>query len=161
MREGYIQRGPYNGKGIYCFLQFDNLDEHNKAVFKIGLTTSFQNRVGHYHSYGPAGIWTVGFLREPWRLRDGRQDASFYREIEKYIVKGLIDRGGILVTDKTRKRSEDTEYIYTDFDTIKVTFKNAERRYGGRLELQDISGINDYATKQKEKAIYTGEIIFV
>ena len=40
------------GGGIYCFLPYERLDKHKKAVFKIGLAIDFNQRTENYPSAG-------------------------------------------------------------------------------------------------------------
>ena len=56
----YREREVIEGGGVYAFYPFDNpLDEYCKGIFKIGMTTLFQRRVGNYHTYLPQGVYIV------------------------------------------------------------------------------------------------------
>jgi hypothetical protein len=132
MREGFIERDVIEGKGIYCIYQFDNLDKNNKGVFKVGMTTSFHNRIAQNHTYSPAGIWLCAMLKNPTRNINNRTDAIYYREVEKFIFDDIVERGGIPIKMNIRRQNKgETEYIYTDIKTILLSFGKAEKKYGG------------------------------
>jgi hypothetical protein len=90
------------GNGVYCYLPYERLDIHNKAVMKIGITTdTFARRVEQYHTYYPLGVMLVGFLEiSPKKV--GKSSTTFYKEIESFIFKEMKDRGAkqIVVNDK-------------------------------------------------------------
>ena len=160
MRENYIARDVIEGKGIYCIYQFDNLDQNNKGVFKVGMTTSFHNRIAQNHTYSPAGIWVVAMLKNPTRKSNDRTDASYYREVENFIFSDITKRGGIPIKMNIRRQNEGkTEYIYTDIPTILLSFGKAEKTYGGTF-------VNYRLSKQKIEReripddLFKGEIHF-
>lgn len=49
------------GGGLYCYMPFEKLDKHKKAVFKIGLAIDFNSRTEIYHTYYPNGVYMVAF----------------------------------------------------------------------------------------------------
>ena len=46
------------GGGLYCFMPFEKLDSHKKAIFKVGYTTtSIDKRGDDYYGYFPNGFY--------------------------------------------------------------------------------------------------------
>ena len=84
------------GTGLYCIMPFEYLDENNKALFKIGLTTrSFKDRMENYHTSFPLGVYLVAFLKAPTAMRIRRTGntrtvttlKAYYTAIEEAMIK--------------------------------------------------------------------------
>lgn len=52
------------GSGLYAFMPFYNLDDDGNAIFKVGMTLDFNQRVESYHTYFPYGVWMIDFLEK-------------------------------------------------------------------------------------------------
>ena len=184
------------GGGIYCFLPFLRIDKNKKAVFKIGLAKNFQKRIDTYHTYFPNGMYMVAFLEDPPipKLTRSNQTKIYIEEtntykypdaklsqflkIEKFILKYLDTNGGkrIHSTSRVRNQNEqrqgETEWIYTNDQTIHEAFTEAQKKFGGKTHLYYLEGfdpdtnkiIDSINSKAKEKEDtrpnYTGKIIY-
>ena len=170
------------GGGIYCFLPFSTVDEHHKAVFKIGIAKKFNNRGEQYHTYFPHGVYYVAFLEEPRiPIKTRSQKATTidkqYKEIERFIMTYLVKHGAYQVTSTTRtirknKHDEgETEWVYTDENLIHKAFKEAKKKYGGKIHLYYLEGYDDkgkYSSINNEyekelknnKDYYVGKIVY-
>src|SRR5271156_3815319 len=106
-----------DGKGIYCFLLYSNLDRHNKTIFKIGqTTTSFAKRNENYHTYvGPNGVYIIALLCSPTKLRArGKTITQYYEEVEEYVFQQVFN-----VWSTTRVKLDGrTEFVYASFEQI-------------------------------------------
>lgn len=51
--------------GCYYLMPYESTDDSNKALFKIGMTTDFSNRLKNYHTSFPEGVYFVAFLVDP------------------------------------------------------------------------------------------------
>ena len=140
------------GSGLYCFLPFERLDKHKKAVFKVGIATrSYNSRVEQYHTYLPKGVYMVAFLENPPlppTLRNTTKQVTLkmrYLEIEKFIV----------------NNEGETEWVYTNEDTIHKAFREASAKFGGTVKTFTLESINDNAKEnENKKPNYVGEIVF-
>lgn len=163
-----------SGGGLYCFMPFEKLDKHKKAVFKIGLASGdLSKRTENYHTYYPLGVYMVAFLNQiPTRkyLRSMKKDMTakeLYLEIEKFIFDAVIKNGGKRLHSTTRVKNKNdklegqTEWVYCSENDIHNAFLEAQLKFGGNLNNFYLDGINDTA-KQSEKhnPKYKGEIIF-
>ena len=174
------------GGGLYCYMPFDRLDRFKKAVFKIGLAINFNSRTEQYHTYFPNGVYMVAFLENPpvktkaLRSDNGKtpkNKKSHYITIENFILNYITVHGGKRIYSTTRvknpneKNEGETEWEYTDESLIHQAFQEAQRIYGGKLNLYYLEGldpltnqftsINQIATKMEQnKPNYVGKIIF-
>lgn len=170
------------GGGIYCYLPFERLDQYKKAVFKIGLAIDFNNRTEQYHTYFPLGVYMVAFLVNPpiprkTRTQDEKPTRAHYQVIERFILDYIENNGGKRVYSTTRiknpnlKKEGETEWIYTDEQTIQQAFKEAQKKFNGKLDLFNLEGkdkdtnqsysINETArARENQKPNYVGKIIF-
>lgn len=165
----FKEREVIEGGGIYAFYSFDKFDIHKKGVYKIGLTTNFQKRIGSYHTYLPEGMYFQAFLQNPSLKRNGREDASYYLAIEKEIFHRVEELGGEVVKMEIRKTNNlRTEWIYTNQATIDIAFREADIKYSGkkgRLLEYNLLGKNGIekqteARLKKNEPLFTGEIVF-
>jgi hypothetical protein len=161
----------HKGHGMYCIYPFENLDKNGKGAFKIGMTVnSFQKRIDQYHTYFPQGVYIIAILENPplntKLLRSKKKiDSlkSLYLRIEAFIIKNIIDKGGILIysTARVLKKNEfnegRTEYIYTDDLTIHEVFLQARKRFGGEL---DIFTTNEIKKDKIKKPLFIGNVSF-
>ena len=87
------------GGGLYCYMPFEHLDKHHKAVFKIGMAVDFNKRTEQYHTYFPLGVYMIAFLEDPPIPRTTRRNKTetptkaHYLKIEKFIF-DLVDKNG-------------------------------------------------------------------
>lgn len=152
-----------DGAGVYCFFSFDNRTKAKKFVCKIGMTTSFHNRIGGYHTYFPMGVWYLAFLKTPTRRNHFTTLRQYYECIEKEIYDDIVAHGGRPVINPTRTKNNGiTEWILTDEVTIDTCFTAANNKYGGDLTLGSLANFNRQQAAIKAKGVYyTGQIIFV
>jgi hypothetical protein len=162
------------GSGIYCFLPFERLDIHKKAIFKIGITTSlFSKRLEGYHTYFPLGVYMVAFLENPIIPKVTRSNPKkdlllkTYLEIERFIFSDIIKHGGERIYSTTRvkypnERNEgETEWIYCNQQLIHNAFQKAKEKYGGIKHQFHLDGINQIAKRnENSKPNYIAEIVF-
>ena len=159
----------FNGDGgIYAVLPYEQLDDKNKAIFKIGMTHKYSSRVEQMHTYFPEGVYWVSLYSDPelpkWspaQLREWKanhegkppsvkdQKQMYYRQIEKYVFAYVENRHGKRIHATSRVRNPDeleqgeTEWIYTSEDTIHAAFASAEKKFpGGRLQHYYLSGLD-------------------
>lgn len=173
-----------NGSGLYAFMPFERLDKNKKAVFKIGLATkSFERRVEQYHTYLPKGVYMVAFLENPpipRKLRSKDKETptkQHYTVIEKFILKYIDDNGGKRIYSTARVRNPndtgegETEWTYTNEETIHNAFREAQKKFSGNLKLFYLEGYNPETKKtesineiarvnESKNPHYTGKIIF-
>jgi hypothetical protein len=170
------------GGGLYCFLPYENLDKHSKAIFKIGVAMNFRSRIEQYHTYFPNGVYMVAFLEEPpvpikTRSKKNITKKELFIKIENFIMNYLAVNGAKRVYATTRiirlneNKEGQTEWFYTNEDLIHEAFTEAKKEFGGETKLFFLEGIdpntnkfisiND-AIKKKEnqKPNYVGKIVF-
>jgi hypothetical protein len=171
------------GGGLYCFLPFNRIDKNKKAVFKIGLAINFTHRTEQYHTYFPNGVYMIAFLENPpvprtTRTQKGKTKKEHYLAIEKYIFKHVLDNGAKRIHSTTRSRNPnenkegETEWVYTDEETVHEAFTDAKSKYGGNLKLfylegldpdtNEFTSINQIANEEErsKEEHYTGKIIY-
>lgn len=162
----YIEREKIAGGGVYCFFVFDELDKKGKGVYKIGMATSFQHRIGGYHTYLPKGLYYKCLLENPSLQQNGKSDKAYYTMIEKEIFQDVKDHGGEVITMRIRKRDYgETEWIYADEKTIEDAFDRAYEKYGGkRTHLHVIEDLDEelkpLLKELKKKPLFEGKIYF-
>ena len=156
--------------GIYCFLPYEELDKNKKAVFKVGMTTQdFANRIENYHSDYPMGVYMVFFLsfkRTPYATdADKKIERDTFKLIEKNLFKLIVKNGGEMLKFPSRPGRSwlfPSEWFYTNEKTLKISFEEIHKQYGGTLipfHLDDIANnfknnINDKREKYVAKIVY-------
>lgn len=158
------------GAGMYALLPYEKLDEYDKAVFKIGMTTqSFQSRIEQYHSYYPLGVYMVCFLKNPPVKGSGfRKKSTLYPHIERWIMDKLKSIHGVHQIHSTARarhlnvnKEGETEFFYSTESHIKKVFELAQQKFGGELISFDLDEINDnYEKNLKAKRKYIAEIVY-
>lgn len=95
--------------------------------------------------------------------------AKRYLQIESYLFKQLELEGGKLIYTTSRIRNPNvqhrgqTEYVYTNVETIHKVFEKAHREFGGVLHPFNLTEkmMETYKKKQlKNPNHYIGELIF-
>ena len=151
------------GYGIYCIMPYERLDEHGRALFKIGMAEDFRTRLEIYHTYFPLSVWDVVFLVNPKKGKAPRQHLKTYlRAIEQEIMDDVIKNGGKLLYSTTRINNKGaTEWISTDTDTVIDAFRGAFIKYGGEIHPFTMDHINDTAKiNEKHKPNYHAELYY-
>ena len=149
--------------GIYCIMPFERRDKNNKAVFKIGMAIkSINRRMENYHTDFPLGFYYVAILEQPNRNKNLRAIYPYYREIEKFIFDYVTIKGAKRIQSTTRILNDgNTEWFYTDEDIIHEAFTKAQEKYGGKIDLSSLDGINKLAKVHEGlKRKYIGSIVF-
>ena len=159
-----LEREEIEGSGIYCFFPFDQLDKKGFGVFKIGMTTSFDNRIKNYHTYLPKGVYYKCFLKNPTQKRNGMDVASYYIHIEREIFDDVKTLGGQVITMDIRKNNYgETEWIYANEQMIEDAFDKAYAKYGGvntDLDIGDLSHLAGLRNQFERNKIFRGETYF-
>ena len=159
-RPAYIEREKVNGGGIYAFFVFDALDAKGYGVYKIGMTTNFQKRIGGYHTYLPGGLYYK------CRLENRMSLSNYYVKIEKEIFKDIKQNGGKVINMNIRKTNEgETEWIYASEKMIDDAFERADLKYAGkRTKFHIIEDLNKELKPKlvelKKNPVFKGEIYF-
>ena len=165
-RLDYIEREKVNGGGIYAFFVFDALDAKGYGVYKIGMTTNFQKRIGGYHTYLPGGLYYKCRLENPSLKKAGMSLSNYYVKIEREIFKDIKQHGGKVINMKIRKTNEgETEWIYASEQMIDDAFERADLKYGGkRTKFYVIEDLNKELKPKlvelKKNPLFKGEIYF-
>lgn len=126
----------YEGSGIYCFFPFDKLEADNKGVFKIGNTTqTFQQRLQQYHTYFVNGVYVLFFIsvnpKKNYSLPDNFK--NLLNLMEDYVIKLIKSRGGVIIIDKRRTwKQGQSEWVYSDLETIQKCFKDTVEEFKKR-----------------------------
>ena len=158
--------------GCYCFMPYENIDDNDKALFKIGMTLDFSSRLDEYHTYFPEGVYHVAFLIDPkveiWdndKIEEWKNNAKLkkftkkdvmkamitqkYKEIEKFLFTHVSENDGRRLYSTVNVRNPDpttkkgaTEWFYTDVGLIHEAFTNAEKEYGGEKLLYYFNGLD-------------------
>jgi hypothetical protein len=153
-------------------MPYENLDDNDKALFKIGMSLDLKSRIDEYHTYFPEGLYHVAFLVDPeveewsiekkeeWRINANLKKISKndimkamktqkYKEIEKFLFAHVSKNDGRRLHATVNVRNADpitrkgaTEWFYTDAGLIHEAFTNAEERYGGETVLFHFSGLD-------------------
>ena len=159
-----LEREEISGSGIYCFFPFDQLDKNGCGVFKIGMTTHFDNRIKNYHTYLPKGVYYKCFLKNPSKKKNGMDTASYYITIEKEIFEDVKSLGGQVITMDIRKHNYgETEWIYASERMIEDAFTIAYGKYGGVKTDLDIGTLEHLAGLRQNferNKVFKGEIYF-
>ena len=151
--------------GLYCFLPYERLDRHKKAVFKCGMTTQdFAARIENYHSYYPLGVYMCFFLSTP-RMKKGQDKKKTIQEMEQFLFKHIEGRGGKRLqfpSRPTQKWDYSSEWFYTSFEELDVAFEEISILYpGSKLSKFDSSEFNKNFNKNlKSKHKYVAEIVY-
>lgn len=158
--------------GLYCYMPFENIDKHKKAVFKIGLAINFNHRLESYHTYFPLGVYMVAFLESPPLPRNLRGKPAItkkkhYLEIEKFIFDYVNKHDGKRIFSTTRvknmniNKEGETEWTYTNENVIHEAFDAAHTKYGGTLHAFFLKDINKKAKENEDdKPNYIAKIVF-
>jgi hypothetical protein len=154
--------------GIYSVLPYEQIDDKNKAIFKVGMTTDYTKRMDQMHLYFPNGVYFIALLSDPtlpeWEKKkvqrwkdnhkgepptDKDKKSEFYKVIEKFVFKHIEIHKGKRIHATTRVRNPDelqrgeTEWIYTHEDVIHEAFNEAHLKFpGGRLQHFYLSGLD-------------------
>ena len=157
------------GSGMYCFLPYEQLDEHHKGVFKVGMTIGpFEKRTEQYHTYFPLGVYMVAFLENP-TVPKTHTKTSYYLKIEKFIFDSIQSNGGIRIYSTTRiknpneKKEGETEWVYCDVHAINSAFLAAQKMFGGKAHTFSLRKLNlnkKLREKEKDEPNYVGKIVF-
>ena len=158
------------GGGLYCYMPFERLDKHKKAVFKIGMATDFNHRTEGYHTYFPEGVYMVAFLQNPpvprgllrrytkeekEKLDKGKNSLKriHYMIIEKFVFDYVNTHGGKRIHSTTRVKNlnveneGETEWTYTDELIVHEAFDEAHKIYGGNLHTYFLDGSDPSTNK--------------
>jgi hypothetical protein len=173
------------GGGLYAYFPFESLDKKGKGVFKIGMAINFKSRTEQYHTYFPLGVYMIAFLENPPLQRSTRHrkveettKKSYYLKIEKFVFDYIDKNGGKRIFSTTRVKNPEletnkgeTEFSYTNEQTIHEAFTEAKEKYGGNLKLFYLEGLDAETNKftsinqiakerEKDTPNYQGKIIF-
>lgn len=155
-----------NKGGIYCFTPFESLDDDDKGLFKVGLSSNIAYRAEQGYTYFPLGVYWVAFLT------DLNTKAYTLNSVEKFIFQKLVDKGAKRIYTETREKNRNeeglgaSEWFYTDIATIQHVFKIAVKEYKNCKAYFDYNmrEIKNQSTERKDKAEnenhYTGKIIY-
>lgn len=149
------------GDGIYAIYPFSKFDKTGRGAYKIGIATKgFYHRLEqNYHTYFPMGFYYKSLLENPSRKQENKSKLAYYRGIEKYILENI--KGEKIKSDARIVKDGQTEWIYTDQNSIDSVFRKANIVYGGNLKNYKITQSElDKETKNK-KVIFEGVIKFV
>lgn len=158
-----------NGKGgIYAYYPYETLDERNKGIFKVGMSTNLKERFEQIHSYHPNGVYLVAFYSNPtipewskseldkWKKEHKTPAPSkktmmtkYYLRMERFVFRYLEANKAKRIYATTRVNNPNdekmgaTEYFYTNEDLIHEAFKEAEKAFkGGNLEQFFLQGVD-------------------
>ena len=174
---------PKGSGGLYSILPYERLHD-GKAMFKIGMATTFKHRFEQYHTYYPQGFYFQNLLANPTKEsassyytdtddRNKRKlnKRTYYQKVETAIQKDLIKHGAkqLYSTTRTKKAKEEnkvlkgqTEWFYTSPEVINDSFKHAYKIYGGKQYSNDLSDINEQADKlpkaTRKEPVYDAQI---
>ena len=156
--------------GVYCFLPYETLDRHGKAVFKIGMTTrDFADRIEDYHTYYPLGVYIVFLLtyegmRGFSRLTKAEKETK-KKVIEESVMEAIVEQGGKRMVFPSRPggngRAPRSEWVYASYDEIEKAFDDIHAEHYGTLHKAHLGDIN--ATYRRNKAArntYEAKIIY-
>jgi hypothetical protein len=105
-------------------MPYETLDMKNNAIFKIGMTLNFKNRVEEYHTYFPNGVYHIAYLADP-----PLKDEWIWTDEKKQIWKDETIRLA-KETNKKRGNSKKSINVYKeDFDMSQKTayYKDIEK----------------------------------
>ena len=117
------------------------MEQDNKGVFKIGNTTqTFQQRLQQYHTYFVNGVYVLFFITI------SPKNDVYYPEnykhllnvIEDYVIKLIKSKGGVIILDKRRTwKQGQSEWVYSDLETIQKCFKETVEEFKVKLPQLD------------------------
>jgi hypothetical protein len=144
------------GGGIYAITPFQEFDEHNMGVFKIGMSvSSLDKRIDSYATSFPMGVYIASVIDQisiPARV----VKRSHYEEIERFIYDEVIARGGKAITSSTRLRYQDrrgfgrTEWVYTSPQIITSVFKIDFARESPKKRRKLFPGFPRFPNRQED-----------
>jgi hypothetical protein len=173
------------GGGVYCFMPFDNVDKKGMAVFKVGMSINFKNRIESYHTYFPNGVYMIEFLEEPpipkeWNPKKEGKISNYYKKLEKIVIDDIDkqlkedNKLGKRITTSTRvKKGGKTEWFYTKVGVIREAFKVAQHYANSvskKYKLHDNNlhpftinnrELNNKLVKDEETSSYVGKLVFM
>ena len=138
--------GLKHKSGLYCFLPYERIDKDKKAVFKCGMTTQdFADRIEHYHTYYPLGVYMCFFLSHA-RIKRGQNKDHVIRDMEKDLFDEIVKQNGKRMKFTTRPSPAwdfKSEWFYTRFSQLSKAFQNVADKYeGSKLYDYDVDDIN-------------------
>ena len=150
-----------NEGGLYAILPYEELDENNKALFKVGYADNFEKRFEQYHTYYPFGFYYKNLLATPTKKKNQQTKKQYYANIEKFIFHDIQNNGGRILKTTTRTKKNytkehggESEWFYTNERTLDRVFNNAFKIYGGKNLNTHLRDIKSEATKNKNKSTY-------
>ena len=117
------------------------MENDNKGVFKIGNTTqTFQQRLQQYHTYFVNGLYVLFFIsvnaKEDYSLPDDFK--HLLNVMEDYVIKLVKAKDGVIIVDKRRTwKQGQSEWVYSDLETIQKCFKETVEEFKVKLPQLD------------------------
>lgn len=146
-------------KGVYCFMPYENIDNKNKTIIKIGNTSvNFQTRLQQYHTYYINGIYVLFFIKiEPkHRVEYPTNFKQIINYIENYILSQIQDNGGIiLVNQKRTYNAGRSEWVYDTLGNIKKIFIQSAKHFSKIYK--DLIIYDDCVNISKTKQLFKKE----
>lgn len=171
--------------GLYCILPFANLNENAEmkgdermGAFKLGMTTSFVQRLDQYHTTFPLGVHIFAILSDipippGTRARPKPTKKTWYLKAEKFLFQEITRLGAKQVRSTTRIHGLGTnlelggqsEYFLCSIDQIHEAFTSTWKKFGGQLEVFNAEEKGGNFNKDNQKKIssasYAGVVPFV
>ena len=161
--------------GLYGILFHETLNKQKKAIFKVGMADSYENRFENYHSYYPLGMYYSSLLVSPTKHKNEvkldktqsdtakSKQKQYYKYVEEYIFRKLVENGAERLRSTTRMPSANkygglTDFFYCNKKTLDGAFKKAHERFDGRLLNANLNHIEKQAAKNKRGSQYTAQI---
>lgn len=160
--------------GIYVLFPFDNIGDKKDGVFKVGIATNFSNRMSTYSTSHPKGYYFASLLIEP--IKDMKRTATTslissdetgreitfnrrLKEVERFIQAELKREGAKMYERTTRlafktitNRVKESEWFYTNVETIHKVMEKAKEKFGGDLRNYDLDSVNEDTKKFLDQA---------
>jgi len=160
--------------GVYVIFPFDNIGDEKDGVFKVGIATNFLNRMNSYTTHFPKGYYFASLLIEP--IQDMKRTATTsllssdesgreitfnrrLRDVERFIQAELIKEGAKNYLRTTRlifksisNRVKESEWFYTNVETIHKVMKKAKEKFGGDLRNYNLDSVNEDTKKFLDQA---------
>ena len=163
------------GPGLYSIYPFERLNQHNKGVFKVGMSTALDKRIdGEYHREFPFGVYLTEFLQEPSGTRMTRRTKTNQGDVRKNLLKyetelfsKIIKKGGERIHSTTRvakankQKLGETEWVYATPDMIHEAFVELKRDHGGVAQSFPLNRNElEQNAQQNAKRAFKGELYF-